>query len=62
LEKWDMDRKAEITFAKEEGMEEERKRAHQEKLEMARSMKDAGESIEKIIKYTKLTQSEIDKL
>ncbi len=57
-----MDRKAEITFAKEEGMEEERKRAHQEKLEMARSMKDAGESIEKIIKYTKLTQSEIDKL
>lgn len=48
--------------AKKEGMDLERAKAHQEKLEIAREMKKDGISNEQITKFTKLSSVEIEKL
>jgi hypothetical protein len=47
--------KSAIDTSKEEG-------ALENSLQIAKEMKDAGEPIEKIIKYTKLSKEEIEKL
>ena len=66
----EIDRQAEIDFAvkkaqkeeRQKAQEEERRKAYDEKLEMAKEMLADGEQLSKIIKYTKLTTKEIEKI
>jgi predicted transposase/invertase (TIGR01784 family) len=62
----DMDKKTQLFTAelkgREEGREEERQKAHAEKLENAKKMLDDGLSIETVCKYTGLTGHQITRL
>ena len=49
-------------LGRQEGREEERERAREERKRMAREMKNAGFSLEKIIRLIKLSPEEIEKL
>lgn len=58
-EKWEMDRISEISYAKEEGMQEGRK---EERIEIAKIMLRKKMKISEIVEITGLTEQEIKKI
>ena len=58
-EKWEMDYNSGIDYAKTEGRKEGNKEA---KKEMAKRMKEDNIDIDIIVKYTRLTKEEIEKI
>ena len=58
-EKWAMDRRSEISDAREEGIEEGKK---EEKLAIAKSMLNKGKSEEDILDFTGISKEELEKL
>ncbi len=58
-EKWAMDRRSEISDAREEGIEEGKK---EEKLAIAKNMLNKGKSEEDILDFTGISKEELEKL
>ena len=58
-EKWAMDRRSEISDAREEGIEEGKK---EEKLAIAKNMLNKGKSEEDILDFTGISKEELKKL
>jgi len=58
-EKWDLDERSALGHARDDGIEKGKK---QEKIEIAKKMKEAGMNVETIMQMTGLTKEEIEKL